>query len=71
MKTSGMPQFDLDLNRVTYEYYITAKAAINFPWPHQTSGGWHYLSYWNRGTRQAKVTLAGIWGLGQRMHRIE
>lgn len=49
-----------DLNRVTYEHYITAKAAINFPWPHATSGGWHYLSYWNREAGQVKVSLAGI-----------
>lgn len=55
-----MPQFDLDLNRVTYEHYVTAKAAINFPWTHTTSGGWHYLSYWNRETGQVKVSLAGI-----------
>lgn len=55
-----MRKFDLDLSRVTYEHYITGKAAINFPWIHTTSGGWHYLSYWNSAAGQAKVSLAGI-----------
>lgn len=55
-----MRNFDLDLKRVTYVHYITGKAAINFPWIHATSGGWHYLSYWNSTTGQAKVWLAGI-----------
>lgn len=55
-----MRNFDVDLKRVTYLHYITAKAAINFPWTHTTSGGWHYLSYWDSTTGQAKVSLAGI-----------
>ena len=55
-----MRNFDLDLKRVSYVHYITGKAAINFPRIHTTSGGWHYLSYWNSTTGQAKVSLAGI-----------
>lgn len=55
-----MRNFDLDLKRVSYVHYITGKAAINFAWAHATSGGWHYLSYWNSTTGQAKVSLAGI-----------
>lgn len=55
-----MRNFDVDLKRVTYLHYITAKAAINFPWTHTTSGGWHYLSYWKSTSGQAKVSLAGI-----------
>ncbi len=38
-----MRNFDVGLKRVTHLHYITAKAAINFPWIHTTSGGWHYL----------------------------
>ena len=56
----NQPLFDLDLSRVTREHYITGKAAINFPFPGVTTGGWHYLSYWNRGEGVAKVSLAGI-----------
>jgi hypothetical protein len=55
-----MLKFDLDLSRVTYEHYITGKAAINFPWIRSTTGGWHYLSYWDKTAGQAKVSLAGI-----------
>ena len=55
-----MRNFDLDLSRVTYEHFITGKAAINFPRPHATSGGWHYLAYWNSKVGEAKVSLAGI-----------
>lgn len=55
-----MRNFDVDLKRVTYLHCITAKAAINFPCTHTTSGGWHYLAYWNSMTGQAKVSLAGI-----------
>lgn len=55
-----MHNFDVDLKRVTYVHYITAKAAINFFWVHRSSGGWHYLSYWNSSTGKAKVSLAGI-----------
>lgn len=56
----SLPLFDLDLSRVTREHYISGKAAINFPLPGVTTGGWHYLSYWNRGEGVAKVSLAGI-----------
>lgn len=52
--------FDLDLRRVSREHYITGKAAINFPFPGVTTGGWHFLSYWNRDAGVAKVSLAGI-----------
>lgn len=55
-----MTNFGSDLRRVTYDYYITGKAAINFPSLHTTTGGWHYLAYWNSMTGQAKVSLAGI-----------
>ena len=55
-----MRKFDLDLSRVTYEHCITGKAAINFPWPHSSTGGWHCLSYWDSTIGQAKVSLAGI-----------
>lgn len=55
-----MRNFDVDLKRVTYLHYITAKAAINFPRIQTTSGGWHYLSYWDSTTGQPKVSLAGI-----------
>lgn len=56
----SQPLFDLDLSRVTREHYITGKAAINFPFPGVTTGGWHYLSYWNREEGVAKVSLAGV-----------
>ena len=56
----SQPLFDLDLSRVTREHYITGKAAINFPFPGVTTGGWHYLSYWDRAAGVAKVSLAGI-----------
>lgn len=56
----SQPLFDLDLSRVCREHYITGKAAINFPFPGVTTGGWHYLSYWNRGEGVAKVSLAGF-----------
>lgn len=55
-----MGNFDLDLSRVTYEHYITGKAAINFPRLQSSTGGWHYLSYWDSTSGQAKVSLAGI-----------
>lgn len=42
------PLFDLDLSRVTREHYITGKAAINFPHLGVTTGGWHFLNYWDR-----------------------
>lgn len=54
------PLFDLDLQRVTREHYITGKAAINFPYPGVSTGGWHFMSYWNRDSGVCKVSLAGI-----------
>lgn len=56
----SQPLFDIDLSRVTREHYITGKAAINFPFPGVTTGGWHFLSYWDRAAGVAKVSLAGI-----------
>lgn len=54
------PLFDLDLKRVSRQHYITGKAAINFPRRGSTSGGWHFLSYFDRESGVAKVSLAGI-----------
>ena len=54
------PLFDLDLKRVTREHYITGKAAINFPFPGATTGGWHVTSYWDHDSGVCKVSLAGI-----------
>ncbi|MEX5545898.1 hypothetical protein Q1J68_09800 [Pseudomonas pergaminensis] len=54
------PLFDFDLKRVSREHYITGKAAINFPHAGSTTGGWHFLSYFDRETGVAKVSLAGI-----------
>lgn len=54
------PLFDFDLKRVSREHYITGKAAINFPHPGSTTGGWHFLSYFDRESGVAKVSLAGI-----------
>ena len=54
------PLFDFDLSRVTREHYITGKAAINFPFPGVTTGGWHALAYWDRELGVCKVSLAGI-----------
>lgn len=54
------PLFDLDLQRVTREHYITGKAAINFPFPGVTTGGWHFMSYWSQDSGVCKVSLAGI-----------
>lgn len=56
----SLPLFDLDLGRVSREHYITGKAAINFPSPGGVTGGWHFLSYWNRDAGVAKVSLAGV-----------
>lgn len=56
-----IPQlFDVDLKRISRENYITGKAAINFPYPGCTTGGCHFLSYFDRETGVAKVSLAGI-----------
>jgi len=54
------PLFDFDLKRVSREHYITGKAAINFPHVGSTTGGWHFLSYFDRETGVSKVSLAGI-----------
>jgi len=54
------PLFDLDLKRVSREHYITGKAAINFPHAGSTTGGWHFLSYFDRDSGVAKVSLTGI-----------
>ena len=54
------PLFDFDLKHVSREHYITGKAAINFPRPQTTTGGWHFLSYFDREAGVAKVSLAGI-----------
>lgn len=54
------PLFDFDLKRVSRTHYITGKAAINFPYAGTTTGGWHFLSYFDRDTGVAKVSLAGI-----------
>ena len=44
------PLFDFDLKRVSREHYITGKAAINFPHVGSTTGGWHFLSHFDRET---------------------
>ncbi|MCK3843900.1 hypothetical protein [Pseudomonas sp. W15Feb34] len=54
------PQFDFDLKRVSHQHYITGKAAINFPYSGSSTGGWHFLSYFDRESGVAKVSLAGI-----------
>ena len=54
------PLFDFDPKRVSHQHYITGKAAINFPHPGSTTGGWHFLSYFDRESGVAKVSLAGI-----------
>jgi len=54
------PLFDFDLKRVSRKNYITGKAAINFPHLGSTTGGWHFLSYFDRESGVAKVSLAGI-----------
>ena len=56
----AQPLFDFDLKRVSHQHYITGKAAINFPHPESTTGGWHFLSYFDRESGVAKVSLAGI-----------
>jgi hypothetical protein len=52
--------FDFDLKRVSREHYITGKAAINFPHAGSTTGGWHFLSYFDREPGVTKVSLAGF-----------
>jgi hypothetical protein len=54
------PLFDFDLKRVSREHYVTGKAAINFPHSGSTTGGWHFMSYFDREAGVAKVSLAGI-----------
>ena len=54
------PLFDFDLTRVSHQHYITGKAAINFPYSGSITGGWHFLSYFDRESGIAKVSSAGI-----------
>lgn len=54
------PLFDVDLTRVSQIHYITGKAAINFLHAGSTSGGWHFLSYFDRESGVVNVSLAGI-----------
>lgn len=54
------PLFDSDLKCVSRTHYITGKAAINFPHAGSTTGGWHFLSYFDRESGVAKVSLARI-----------
>jgi hypothetical protein len=54
------PLSDFDLKRVSRQHYITGKAAINFPHPGCITGGWHFLSYFDREAGVAKVSLARI-----------
>lgn len=54
------PLFGFDLKRVSHKHYITGKATINSPHPGSTSSGWHFLSYFDRDSGVAKVSLAGI-----------
>jgi len=54
------PLFDFDLKRVSREHYIIGKAAINFPHAGSATGGWHFLSYFDREAGVAKMSLAGI-----------
>jgi hypothetical protein len=54
------PLLDFDLKRVSHQHYITGKAAINFPHPGSTTGGWHFLAYFDRESGVCKVSLAGI-----------
>lgn len=56
----AQPLFDFDLKSVSHQHYITGKAAINFPHPGSTTGGWHFLSYFDRESGVANVSLAGI-----------
>lgn len=56
----AQPLFDFDLKRVSCEHYITGKAVINFPHSGSTTGGRHFLSYFDRESGVAKVSLAGI-----------
>lgn len=55
MEYGGLPS--LAPSRLTYDHYITGKAAINFPSLHATTGRWQYLAYWNSATGQAKISL--------------
>ena len=54
------PLLDFDLKRVSREHYITGKAAVNFPYPGCSTGGGHFLSYFDREAGVVKVSLAGI-----------
>lgn len=60
MRTKALmiqPLFDFDLKRVSHKHYITGKSAINFPHPGSTTGGWHFLAYFDRESGVAKVSL--------------
>jgi len=54
------PQFDENFARVSRDNYVTGKAALNFPHFGKTTGGWHFLSYFDLETGVAKVSLAGV-----------
>lgn len=54
-----LPLFDNNLSRVTKDHYITGKSAINFPLNDDT-GGWHFMSYYNKDKGIFKVSLSGI-----------
>ena len=56
----AQPLIDCDPSRVSHKPYITGKAAINFPLPESTTGGWHFRSYFDWESGVAKVSLAGI-----------
>lgn len=63
MRTKALmiqPLFDFDLKRVSHQHYITAKAAINASYSGSSTGGWHFLSYFDRESGAAKVSLTGI-----------
>ena len=53
------PLFDSDLSRVSRDNYITGKSSINFPLDDET-GGWHFMSYYDKSKGVFKVSLAGI-----------
>jgi len=64
------PLFDFDLKHVSREHYITGKAAINFPHAGSTTGGWHFLSYFDREAGSAKgVTSEKTCGYQARNHQ--
>ena len=54
-----LPLFDKNLSRVSREHYITGKSSINFPLGDET-GGWHFMSYYDKDNGIFKVSLSGI-----------